>query len=90
MANTYVFTAVNAVGQKHLRAIEDHVLPALASGSITVTENGKPAYISAGNTSFGHVVGHPTDPKQDKHAPHSGGRKMDAPVSVTFDLVPNT
>ena len=84
MATTLVFTGLNANGHKALRALEDIALKALAAGDITVTNNGQPSHVQEATTSHGHVVGHPTDPKQDKHTPHTGGRKHDAPVSVTF------
>ncbi len=84
MTTTLEFTGTDAEGHKHLRAIEDAVMPALASGKITAKINGKPVVIHTADTSHGHSEFHPTDAKQDKHHQHTGGRRPDAPVSVTF------
>ena len=84
MTTTIKFNALDDEGHKHLRAVEDAALAAIASGKVTAEIDGKPVVLRTAETSHGHHEFHPTDAKQDKHTPHPGGRKMDAPVMATF------
>lgn len=84
MAHTIGLKGTDAESHKLVRALEDAALAAVASGKVEMTMDGQPVVIGTAETSHGRLDAHPTDHKRDRHTPHAGGRKHDAPVSVTF------